>query len=323
MKSLRLFILTNMFPSSNNQKGIFVKELVDVLKSDPCIENVKVFNIDEHYTGFKKYLFSVSSLVRAIRNEDIDVINVHFGLSFIPLFFLLPYLWFNKIKVVLTLHGSDLMGNKLVNFISNLGVLFSDKSIIVSSGMLEYVWAFQRNNAEVIPCGINESFKFINRPEWNRSKRLNIIFPSSPYRPEKNYSLFSNVVKLLKLKNIEVKEVHFDGLDRKQILNALSEANLLFLSSLREGSPQVVKEAVLTGLPVVSTNVGDVIDILDGISSDKAFVSSNSIDIVEWIVNHFKGSSIDINLVDKKKKKYSNIYLSKLIVDKYKEVVFK
>lgn len=323
MNSLRLFILTNMFPSDNNQKGIFVKELVDVLNSNPCIKNVKVFNIDEHYTGFKKYLFSVSSLFRAIRIGDIDVINVHFGLSFIPLFFLLPYLWLNKIKVVLTLHGSDLMGNKLVNIISNLAVFFSDKSIVVSSGMIEYMWGFQRKKAEVIPCGINESFKFIKRPEWNTSKKLNIIFPSSPSRPEKNYSLFCDVVEALSLKNIEVEEVHFDGLDRKQVLNALSEANLLFLSSLREGSPQVVKEAVLTGLPVVSTNVGDVIDILDGISNDKAFISSNSVDIVEWITTHFTGSSIDINLVESKQKKYSNLYLSKLVINKYKEVAFK
>jgi teichuronic acid biosynthesis glycosyltransferase TuaC len=45
----------------------------------------------------------------------------------------------------------------------------------------------------------------------------------------------------------------------------MSAADCLLLTSVHEGSPNVVKEAVTCGLPVVSTDVGDVREVLDGV----------------------------------------------------------
>ncbi|MGD8117110.1 glycosyltransferase [Vibrio sp. TRT 29B02] len=316
MKSkIKLLVLTNMYPSGSHQKGVFVKELVECVILDQRIDQVSVFNIDEVRSSFLKYILSVFSLFYALKRQKVDVINVHYGLSFVPLFFLLPYIWFNRIKVVSTFHGSDLMGIKLVNIISNLAIFFSNQSIIVSKCMIDYIWTFQRNDVRVVSCGVDAIFKYVDRPKWDRCHKLTVIFPSSPSRPEKNYHLFRDVVERLMLKRVDVEEICFENLSRIQIFNALSDANILFLSSLREGSPQVVKEAVLTGLPVISTDVGDVVDILAGIPEHQAFISSNPDDIVEWILTNFIGLSIEKSLVDIKCKKYSNLVLSTLFVD--------
>ena len=322
--NIRLLVLTNMYPSGSQQKGVFVKELVDCVRLDKRIGQVSVFNIDWVRTSFLKYILSVFTLFYALRKQKVDVINVHYGLSFVPLFFLLPYIWHKRIKVVSTFHGSDLMGIKIVNIISNLAILFSNQSIIVSKCMIDYIWAFQRNDVKVVSCGVDAIFKYVDRPKWGRHDKIKIIFPSSPSRPEKNYHLFRDVVERLMLKRIDVEEICFENLSRIQVFNALSDANILFLSSLREGSPQVVKEAVLTGLPVISTDVGDVADILAGIPEHQAFISSNPDDIVEWILTNFIGLSLEKSLVDIKFKKYSNLVLPKLVVDiLYNTVSFK
>jgi glycosyltransferase involved in cell wall biosynthesis len=45
-----------------------------------------------------------------------------------------------------------------------------------------------------------------------------------------------------------------------------SASDVMILCSNSEGSPTAVKEALACNLPVVSTNVGDVLEIMDGIA---------------------------------------------------------
>jgi glycosyltransferase involved in cell wall biosynthesis len=46
----------------------------------------------------------------------------------------------------------------------------------------------------------------------------------------------------------------------------MAAADCLLLTSSIEGSPNVVKEAVTCGLPVIATDVGDVHDVLRGVT---------------------------------------------------------
>ena len=46
---------------------------------------------------------------------------------------------------------------------------------------------------------------------------------------------------------------------------AQPEADALLLTSVSEGSPQVIKEALACGLPIVSVDVGDVKERTDGV----------------------------------------------------------
>jgi len=62
----------------------------------------------------------------------------------------------------------------------------------------------------------------------------------------------------LQERNLDVELVVASGLSQEQVMLYLNAANVLILTSINEGSPNVVKEAMACNIPVVSTDVGDV-----------------------------------------------------------------
>src|SRR5690606_31789373 len=54
---------------------------------------------------------------------------------------------------------------------------------------------------------------------------------------------------------------------KEEVLNMLNGANALLVTSLHEGSPNIVKEAMACNLPIVSVNCGDVSERLNGVKN--------------------------------------------------------
>ena len=77
------------------------------------------------------------------------------------------------------------------------------------------------------------------------------------------FMLSSNNICASELGELDLKELK--GFSRSQVNHLMCAANCLLLTSRTEGSPQVIKEALACGCPIVSVDVGDVAERVDGV----------------------------------------------------------
>ena len=110
---------------------------------------------------------------------------------------------------------------------------------------------------------------------------------------------------------INVKILTFDVLDRKQVASHLSTANLFLFTSISEGMPVSVLEALACGVPVFTTNCGGV---------DEIITKSNG--IVFQIKDYIKLAELMLQFINKELV-YDGKQISKNILEKFGVSVFK
>ena len=239
---------------SGNTSDTFVREQTDALQTKGIV--IIFFYIKGK--GLKGYFKSFRPLLNEIKKIKPDIIHAHYGLAGI-----LSNMQ-RKIPVVVTYHGCDI--NRLtLRVLSSLALLTSAANIFVSKKQYSKVNWFIRKNFFIIPCGINlNQFKTIdnkkNSPFQIKNGMTNVLFASDFSTPVKNYSLAYRAIKLLD-KNINL--IELKGYNREQVNQLLNSCDLMLLTSIREGSPQLVKEAMACNCPIVSTDVGDVKEVIN------------------------------------------------------------
>lgn len=269
-----------MYPSKNSKyEGIFVKEQIDFL--------VKKYNI--HYqvyviNGIKSkisYLKSIFQINYYLIWTKIDIIHIHFGLS--GLFLLInPFI---KTPVIITFHGSDIQSYKkvgLIQILSRLVAKCCDKVIILNDEMFS-ILRKEQSKLVKIPCGVEvRNFSIERRNLIN--KCFLIGFPSDPKRPEKNFKLFLTIINHLKQIGCNIEYLTFKSLTRDQVVNTFSRLDCLIMTSLSEGSPQIIKEAMACRVPIISSNVGDVELLLKKVNNCFLVRSFEPIDFVNCVL---------------------------------------
>lgn len=160
--------------------------------------------------------------------------------------------------------GSDIQANFLwKTIIKLLFHKFIWKDTIVKSERMKKSIGFSK--AIIIPNGIDlDKFKFIEkkiaRNKVNFSNKKHIIFVAYPSVYIKNYKLAKKAYDLLDKKNIELNVVC--AVTHSLIPYYMYAADALLLTSFSEGSPNVIKEAMACNIPIVSTDVGDVKEVI-------------------------------------------------------------
>jgi glycosyltransferase involved in cell wall biosynthesis len=113
----------------------------------------------------------------------------------------------------------------------------------------------------------------------NNKKKI-VLFPADPDRKEKNFELAHRAVSIITEENINL--VYLRDIPSDNTVYYYNAANVLLLTSLWEGSPNVIKEAMACNCPIVSTNVGDVKWIIEKVEG--CYITSNNpVDIANKI----------------------------------------
>lgn len=209
--------------------------------------------------GIFGYLNNLGGLKQRIQSFNPDLIHAHSGMSA-----LLCGLQRKK-KVVATFHGSDVNNLTLKRF-TRIAILLTHKQIVVSSEMKSKLGL---NSIQVIPCGVNNQiFKPNNQAiaqeklGWNPTKKY-ILFSSSFRNKVKNYPLAEASIKSIGDSNILL--IELSDKTREEVALLLNACDVALMTSFSEGSPQFIKEALSSGTPIVSTNVGDVKKLIIGL----------------------------------------------------------
>jgi teichuronic acid biosynthesis glycosyltransferase TuaC len=244
----------------------FITSQIDSLRRAGV--SVDVMNLNATKNTFN-YLLGMLRIIDRSSRQKYDLIHAHYsycGWSAKPQ---------HKVPVILSLMGSDLYG--IANqrggqtpagffnvYSTKILVRLMDAVIVKSARMREMVDA---TRVHVIPNGVDFTrFKPVSLRASLSADSLEkrILFLGNPRLRRKNFPLAFRAVEIVKKKYPGARLESAFGVDQNKVVELMNSSHLLLLTSLQEGSPNVVKEAMACNLPIVSTDVGDVSEVIGG-----------------------------------------------------------
>lgn len=235
----------------------FIEEQIAALQEQGC----QVHRCPVVGHGIGAYMRTLPRLKQLIQTVHPTLIHAHYGLSC-----LLANMQ-RSVPVVSTFHGSDI-NTPAVRPLSRIAIHLSAWNIFVSESLREKAGC--RTRYTILPCGVNlrdipllsqsEARKQMQLPEAERI----VVFAGAFTNPVKNAALAHAVIDIVR-RAYPCQLVDLKGYTREEVYRLFSAADALLMTSHSEGSPQVIKEAMATGCPIVSTDVGDVRQLTEGL----------------------------------------------------------
>jgi glycosyltransferase involved in cell wall biosynthesis len=218
------------------------------------------------------YAAAWQEVQRRLDYGSYDLVHAQFGQSGLTA---LP----KRLPLVVTFRGDDLEGiigengryipaGWLLRLISRTVARHADASIVVSEHMKRHLP--QSVDAHVLPSGIDLNL-FRPEPQDEARTRLGlplgerlVLFVGNPELARKRYGLAQQAVDLVS-RSIPTRLVVGWEKTHQEIAAMMNACDALVCTSMQEGSPNAVKEAMACNLPVVSVPVGDVPLRLSGV----------------------------------------------------------
>jgi teichuronic acid biosynthesis glycosyltransferase TuaC len=269
-RELRVLVLTPEWPSEAHPgAGSFVVHQVDALRARNIAVDVIQFRGGANP---RRYWRARTDLLQRIRAGHYDLVHAHFGQAgFIAVMQ-------NKLPVVVTFHGSDVFGlprtsvsavakGGVLRLVSRVAAFRAQKVIAVSRRVAGRI---ARSDVDVIPMAVSSHFRPLDRSdsraklEWPADEK-SILFVGDPQNEIKRFALARAAVRLVteQLPGVRLRVCWNEEIFRVPVY--MSSADVLLITSLHEGGPLVLSEALACGLPVVSVDVGIVGERLSGV----------------------------------------------------------
>ena len=267
---MRVLFVTNLWPYRERPwHGVFVRNQADALQQAGV--QVDVLAMKGH-AGQMEYVRATRRALGLNFRGDYDLVHAHYGHS------AAIARMQARLPLVVSYHGSDLMGKPTTHgpptrrSMAEVALFrqlarVSDATITMSRRMTAVLPEAVLERNEVIPTGVDlDRFAPGDKAEarrelgWAPGER-SVVWVGNPDRELKNLPLAEAAMERVPDARLRVAW----GVQPHDIPLWLRAADALLLTSRSEGSPTVVKEAMATELPVVSTDVGDVAERIEGL----------------------------------------------------------
>jgi glycosyltransferase involved in cell wall biosynthesis len=274
---VKVLAVTNMLPTIDCPwQGTFIESQIESLK--PLVDT-QTLHIHRVQSGRGAYLQVRARLRRAMAEGRPDVIHVMYGGALA----LLVATAAENLPLVVSFCGSDLFGDpqrswkrrgigRLTVWASKLAALRADAVITKSRQLAARVPSIvSRDKIHVIPNGVDlDRFRPLDTTLCRRQlawaeEEFHVLFTGDPANETKRFADALSAVECLRARGVPARLQLMRGLSHDQVPVWLNAAHVLLLCSLHEGSPNIVKESLACECPVVSTDVGDVAERIEGI----------------------------------------------------------
>jgi len=272
---MRILVVTNMFLSGN---GNWVAEQVRSLRDLGMRVDVVFF--DPKRTRLN-YAFGTPRIAQALGSGRYDVVHTHHTYTLFNVL-VAKRLSGARTPVVLTNHEPEILDREgrtrswhpsshLRHWLGpkRYAARRADFVIFVARQLAEGL-GFQGRYA-IIPCGVDlDKFHPMDRRVCRRrlgipGDAMVIFFPANPQVQRKRFPLAQEAVSLMRREIGDVVLLTGGGIDADDMPYYYNAADVVLQTSYCEASPTVVKEALGCETPVVSTDVGDTREIIDGV----------------------------------------------------------
>src|SRR5262245_31084539 len=268
---IRVLMITSEWPTEKRPDyAPFIVRQANFLRSAGL--RVDVFN----FQGSKKpfnYLRAWFQVRKKLRRDSYDLVHAQWGQSGL---LAIP----KPCALVVTYRGSDLEGivdsngqytfaGNVLKLLSKAMALVADEVIVLSKSLGSHLP--KGCQYHVIPGGLDLDLfcptlkatarKALGLPE----NRCLVLFGGKPEAPVKRYNLAQQALTLLADK-YDIDLVVAEKVPHHVMPLYMNACDMLLLTSLHEGSPDIVKEALACNLPIVSVDVGDVRERISGIA---------------------------------------------------------
>ena len=262
----------------NNKPGHFapfVEEQACALQLQGC--EVVFFGVQGK--GIWGYLRCLPALKRAIKQHQPDLIHAHYGLSGV-----LANLQ-RLVPVVTTYHGSDINKPNILRFskiamrLSAHNIFVSQRNVTLALSPNSLITYRLKKRYTLLPCGVNipqpwsemqtQRMEQLTLNQWVQEK-LNagvkhVLFAGAFNNAVKDPELAKAASNELANEGVKAELIELKGFNRDQVNALMYNCDALLMTSKTEGSPQVIKEAMACGCPIVSVDVGDVAERVEGV----------------------------------------------------------
>lgn len=268
----RVLVVTALWPSPRRPVlGTFVRTQVEALREAGADLELMVLDARP-----RKLLYPKGALAvwRRVARGDIDLVHAHFG--YVGIVCRLQ----RTVPLIVTFHGSDLLGDmveedRLDPFSRAQAATGRWLSRRVDAAIVQSAQMAAAMPADTLTFTIPHEVDLrVMRPTDRHvaramlgldPERPHLLFAADPANRTKGHPFAEDVVRHLRQRHPDVELLVVWTETQERLALYMSAADALIFPSLQEGSPNIVKQAMACNLPIVSSDVGDVRERMEGV----------------------------------------------------------